>query len=362
MTSPSSQSWQEYCTQELARVNPLLHHLGFRLDEQQVHLGGERAVISGRKLVLVGRRLSDKKRVVIKASSSPEGKREMELEHTCRAVLDKIQFTSTAFLSPEELIWHEEDSLLLSITAFLEHDCPFLERPFKEQFFLALKAFEAQESAHATTYEHTRVIRGTFRVFETETYLRQFHTYQETVVTHFPDDTALHERMRRAEHELNKNRLRMEQYNGFLTHGDFVPHNIRIIGRDIYLLDHYDIRFGNKYDGWARFLNFMLLHHHELEGALLSYLEKNRGSEELEALHLMRIYRLGELIWYYVNRLQKSTGDLQILDRARVSFWGDALEAALHKTSLRLERIHAYQIVRDSLRSDEEKQRQKGLH
>jgi hypothetical protein len=362
MTATIFQTWQQYCTQELARVNPLLRHLGFILDEQQVHLGGERAVISGRKLVLLGQRLADKKRVVIKASSSPEGKREMELEHTCRAVLDQIQFTSTAFLSPEELIWHEEDGLLLSITAFLEHDRPFLERPFKEQFFLALKAFEAQESAHATTYEHTRVIRGTFRVFETETYLQQFHTYQETVTEHLPEDPSLHERMRRAEHELTQNRLRLEQYHGFLTHGDFVPHNVRIIGRDIYLLDHYDIRFGNKYDGWARFLNFMLLYHHELEGALLYYLEKNRSAEELEALHLMRIYRLGELVWYYVNRLQKSTGDLQTLDRARVSFWGDALEAALNKTSLPLERIRAYQTLRDSLRSDEEKQRQKGLH
>lgn len=354
--------WQTYRENELARVHPLLARLGFALDDAQIHLGGERAVISGRKLVLLGRRRADGRRVVIKGSSSPEGKREMEREHICRAVLDQIPFTEQIFLSPEEMLWHEEDGLLLSITAFLEHDRPFLERPFKEQFFLALKALETQESAHATTYEHRRVIQKTFRVFDTQTYLRQFQMYTQTVRTHLPEDISLHEQMQRAHGTIQARQVHIERYNGFLTHGDFVPHNVRIIGRDIYLLDHADIRFGNKYDGWARFLNFMLLYHRELEQSLVSYLAQNRGPEEQEALELMRIYRLGELIWYYTNRLQKSTGDLLMLDKARINFWGDTLQAALDRTPLSDERIRAYQKLRDTLRSDEEKQRQKGLH
>lgn len=355
-------SWQEYCETELRKIRPLLTDLGFALDQEQIHLGGERSVISGKKVVLLGRRLRDGKRVVIKASSSLAGKREMELEHTCRTVLDQIQFAYNIFLSAEELLWQEEQGCRLSITAFLEQDLPFLERPFKEQFFLAMKAFETQESAHATTYEHLRVIRGTFRVFETETYLDQARIYQETVVTGLPSEASLQTLMERGRLFLEQGRERIEQYNGFLTHGDFVPHNIRIVGRDLYLLDHYDIRFGNKYDGWARFLNFMLLYHRELEGALLYYLEKNRGAEEREALHLMRVYRFMELVWYYTTRLEKSTGTLRELDHARIFFWADALQSALDKTSLPETRIKQYQKLRDSLRSDDEKKRQKGLH
>jgi hypothetical protein len=362
MKNSSSQSWEQYRTEELARVTPILTRLGFHLDEEQVHLGGERSVISGKKLVLLGTRVSDQKRVVIKASSSATGKHEMELEHTCRLVLNEIRFAYTVFLSAAELLWHEERGCRFSITAFLPQDRPFLERTLQEQFFLAMKAFETQESAHATTYEHLRVIQGTFRVFETETYLKHAREYEQTVQNRFSDHPDLINLVSKARQLLEARRESIEQYNGFLTHGDFVPHNIRVVGRDLYLLDHYDIRFGNKYDGWARFLNFMLLHHRELEASLLYYLEKNRNDGERESLHLMRIYRFMELVWYYTNRLDRSEGPLYTLDEARVFFWADALKAALSRTSLPQERIQRYQEVRDSLRSSEEKQRQKGLH
>ncbi len=362
MNASLSPSWQEFCKNELAILNPLLIKLGFALEETQIHLGGERSVISGKKLVLMGYRVNDGKRVIIKASTHPDGKKELTHGHVCRTLLDQIQFAYTVFLSPEELVWHEEQGCLISISAYIEQSSTFLERPFKEQFFLALKAFETQESAHATTYEHARAIRGTFGLFEVRDYLQQFSQYRDTILKGLPEQKEVIALLERAATLLESSQARIEQYNGFLTHTDFVPHNVRIVDRDIYLLDHSAIRFGNKYEGWARFLNFMLLYHRELEQALITYVEKNRSSEEREALQLMRVYRLTELIAYYVKRLPKTEGDLHALDEARVFFWIDVLRSLLDQTLLPQERITAYQTLRDSLRSDEEKKRQQKLH
>lgn len=362
MTQTSYTSWEDYCQTELQIIRPLLANLGFSLDKTQIHLGGERSLISGYKLVLLGERLSDKKRVVIKASSHPDGQREMEQAHAARVLLDDIRFAYNVFLSPEELVWERIQNCLISISTFIEQDQTFLERSFEEQFFLAMKAFETQESAHATTYEHTQMIRRGFRIYSAETYLSVFAQYQREIQQLLPKEEGVHALFEQAGKILNEQRERIEQYCGFLTHTDFVPHNIRIVDRDIYLLDHYAIRFGNKYEGWARFLNFMLLHHRKLEEALTEYVRSNRAPEESEALHLMRIFRLSELVWYYAKRLSKSSGNLHALDQARVSFWSDSLTSLLDNTRLPDQRIRAYQTLRDQLRSEEEKRRQLKLH
>lgn len=354
--------WKAYCARELVLIKPLLAQLGFALEDTQIHIGGERSVISGNKLVLLGHRIIDQKKVVIKASSHPEGRREISHAHTCRMLLNEIQFAHNIFLSPEELVWHEERNIVVSISAFIEQECSFLERPFKEQFFLALKTFELQESAHATTYEHRRMIRNTFGIWDTSSYLHAFHRQMEETHVSLPSEKRVRETLVQAEMALKAGETYIAQYLGFLTHTDFVPHNVRIVERDVYLLDHSAIRFGNKYDGWARFLNFMLLYHRELERSLVTYIKENRTPEESETLHLMRIFRLGELIWYYARRLQKTTGLLHELDKARVLFWTDVLETFLQKTELPDARIRTYQILRDSLRSEEEKRRQQGLH
>lgn len=355
-------SWQAYREAELAKAKPLLARHGFMLDEQQVHIAGERSVISGRKLVLLGKKTSNDQRVVIKVSSSAEGQREIRLERTCREMLEKIRFAYDVFLTPEPLAWIEEDGLLIAVSAYIEQPCSFLERPLKEQFFLALKAFETQESAHATTHEHERAIRGTFKVFTTKTYLERLALYQKTITEQLAHKSELLALVAKTTSTFEENKKTIDRYNGFLIHADFVPHNIRVVGHDIYVLDHSDIRLANKYDGWARFLNFMTLYHRELETALLTYLEKNRPAEELNALQLMRLYRLVELIWYYTKRLPTSEGALRQLDEARIDFWSDVLAATLNNQSIGEERVQAYQDKRDSLRSEDEKKRQQGLH
>ncbi len=130
----------------------------------------------------------------------------------------------------------------------------------------------------------------------------------------------------------------------------------------LYLLDFSSLRFGNKHESWARFLNFMALYNPALENLLITYVEQNRSSEERESLQLMRLFRLGELVAYYANTLEKSSGDLFTLNQARIAFWTDVLIAELHNTRVDATVRTAYTQRRDALRSNSEKVRQIGLH
>jgi hypothetical protein len=161
---------------------------------------------------------------------------------------------------------------------------------------------------------------------------------------------------------LTDHAVNIERYTGFLTHTDFVPHNLRIGSGYMYLLDHTSLRFGNKYKSWGRFVNYMTLYNPELESALVEYVRKNRSAEEYEALRLMRVYKLGFLLAFYERSYGKTMGDVQELARIRIAFWTQALKAVLADTQLSKETIEAYKENRNRLRSDEEKQRQKLLN
>ena len=76
----------------------------------------------------------------------------------------------------------------------------------------------------------------------------------------------------------------------------------------------------------------------------------------------MRIYRLGEIIWYYTRTLKKSTGDLLTLNTIRAKFWTNVLEAQLREEELIPSILQEYKASRDSLRSEDEKKRQVNLH
>lgn len=362
------QAWEAYRARELAVVAPMLAKLGFELEPEQPHLGGERYLMqavttaSGKKLILLGRRAKDGMRVVIKTTSDTGGKRELEHERKCRRVLHKINFAYRVFHSPAEILFTERSGYLISIQAFIEQERPFLARPLEEQFALALTVFKAQEGAHATTYGHERLVRTSFGTMETAAYLRTFAGFKDNILRELPDEHALRRPLDEAFALLEKERETIEQYCGFLTHTDLVPHNIRVKGGDIYLLDHSSLRFGNKYEGWARFVNFMALYNPPLAEALREYVRLNRTSEESLSLKLMRVYRLGEIIWYYTNTLKKCSGNLRLLNEARVRFWSRVLDAVLHDETTPPEVLAEYRRTRDALRSEDEKFRQKDLH
>ncbi len=361
-------AWETYREQELARIRPTLLAHGFVLAEEQPHISGERYLMhavttkSGRKLILLGERTTDHVRVVIKATSDPSGIQELAHERACRALLHKINFAYDTFHSPEEIAYLRQDGMHMVIQKFIQQTQPFLARPLPEQFQFALRAFKAQESAHATTSAHIGQIKRVFESYDAKRYLDTFATFEKNITTALPEKKDLLAALARAKGMVYAGEKRIEQYCNFLTHTDFVPHNIRIFEDIIYLLDFSSLRFGNKYEGWARFLNFMTLYNPPLEAALAQYVADNRAPEEAEALWLMRMYRLGEIIWYYVRAYGQSVGNLKELNHARIEFWTKVLERTIDQTALPEQVRTAYIRTRDTLRDTEEKKRQIGLH
>ena len=366
-TPDRQQTWEAYRDAELEVTRPLLRELDYELDEKQPHIAGERYLMqavtttSGKKLILLGRKIEDGTRAVIKITSDPAGKRELSHERACRLLLPSIRFAYRIFHSPKELFFGTSAGRLIAIQAFIEQESTFLARPLKEQFVLALEAFKAQEGAHATTYGHERLIGKTFGTMHADTYLRQFAKFRENISRTVPTLVPA-ELLDEAMQALHTHMEIIEQYCGFLTHTDFVPHNIRVRDGKIYLLDHSSLRFGNKYEGWARFVNFMTLYNPPLAGALVEYVRLNRTPEELLLLRLMRVYRLGEIIWYYANTLNKCSGELYALNTERVKFWTRVLEAVCRDEPVPQSITDAFTRKRDALRSADEKMRQKGLH
>lgn len=370
MTNQYQTAWELYCREELATLSPILTELGYVLDEVQPHIGGERYFMqavttqSGRKLILLGTRIEDGLRVVIKATSDTDGKHELRHERLCREVLATIKFAYSVFFTPKEVMFLEQGGQIIAIQEFIEQERTFISRPTPEQFAFALRAFKAQESMHASTYEHERLVRSTLGIIHTNDYLSSFTTFAEYIRVHSEGTHELNSLLAHAKEFLLAHKERIEQYTGFLTHTDFVPHNFRIRDNQIYLLDYSSLRFGNKYEGWARFINFMALYNPELETALMQYVHDNRAPEELESLQAMRVYRLGEIIRYYVDAQNRSEGDLYTLNSLRVNLWSQGLTNLLNHSDVLFtpDTIARYQSARDSLRSESEHVRQKDLH
>ena len=355
--------WSEYCTEEYARAEYITDKLGFSLDSHQPFISGERFLMSGRKLVLRGVRLSDKRKVIIKISSNPDGKKELVEEYCIKEALERLPFAYHPFASPKEIFFSENmDHCTVLIVEYVEQDKPFLERPIKEQFSLALNAFKVQEGAHATTRSHTRNIESIFNAWNSKRYLTSAAQLKRQIMASLPENKDLALLLDEMGRFLRDNQTTIEQYSGFLTHTDFVPHNLRIHDGKVYLLDQTSLIFGNKYEGWARFLNFMLLYNRPLEQALVSYVKENRAPEESVSLQLMRAYKVVFLINFYAQSFNKTSGDLRLLTNVRVRFWSAALRSILTGEAIAQELIDEYAEKRDRLRSSEEKKRQEQLH
>lgn len=363
------QAWEAYVANELRVVVPILEKLEYALDEAQVHIAGERYLMvrprdvggGGKKLVLSGERLSDGKRVVIKVSSDPAGMREIEREREARLLLHKLNFARRTLYTPAEIMFLRRGKHLISITEYIPQDQPLLARSLEEQFFLMLQALEVQERVHATTYAHADVIQSAFGFASAQDYLREFERFRDSALADAPQNTHLAEVFAKASALLHTHKTNIERYCGFLTHADFVPNNIRITDHTIYLLDSASLHFGNKYEDWARLLNFMLHHNLSLEQTLAQYVRDNRGEEEYLVLRLMRIYKIGFLLMYYSQALGRTEGPLHTLTQERLSFWTDAMEALCNDASIAPERITAYLERQQALRSDEERARQREM-
>ncbi|MBU6323783.1 MAG: hypothetical protein KGI41_02795 [Patescibacteria group bacterium] len=358
METDATQAWEAYRERLLAKLRPVLASLRYTLDDEQPHTQGERHVIQavggGRKLVLLGR-AADGMSVVVKAADEPEGVREIEHERACRAILERIHFAYGAFSAPAELFFGKRDGLTLSVTEFIEQDQPFLGRTIEDQFGIALAAFKAQESAHATTAAHRAWVARTFGEIDAAQYCANARAYARDIGSENPA-------FARAATLLCEHAETLDRYGSFLTHWDFLPQNFRIRDGKLYLLDQSSLRFGNKYEGWARFVNFMELYNPALARAFVRYVADNRTPEETLSLKLMRAYRLLELVLHHALLLPRTSGNLHALSAARIAFWTTVLECVLDDRNVPEATVEAYKAKRDALRSDDEKARQKNLH
>ncbi len=172
----SKNNWQKN-TEPLI---PIFSKLGFALEEDQQHMKGERPFMqavttkSGQKFILLARRQSDNKRVVIKATRDKKGAEEIKHEQICRKAIQNILFAYKIFFTPKEMLFVKKGGYTISIQEYMEQKSTFLERPLEEQFSLALKAFKAQESSHATTYRHKKSITKTFGKVDADWYLESY--------------------------------------------------------------------------------------------------------------------------------------------------------------------------------------------
>jgi hypothetical protein len=367
MSANHSQShWQTHVSTELAAITDILSKRGYALLDKQPHTQGERFLMknitttSGDKLILIGVDSTEKK-VVIKAAKDFTGIQELESERKCRKVLQEINFAYKTFDAPTEVAFFKEQGYTFSIQEYIDQTSTFLERPLKEQFLFALNALKSQESARITTGNHLKKVAPVFGIRKSDDYIRLLSAFTTSLELQNADSDIL-KTVQTVLNKIRDKKERVEQYCGFLTHTDFVPHNFRIADNTMYLLDWSSLEFGNKHESWARFLNFMALYNPKLESLLITYVEENRAPEERESLQLMRLYRLCELITYYSNTLSQSEGDLLTLNQTRVRFWHEVLTAEMNNERIDQSIIETYKTTRDTLRSDAEKERQENLH
>ena len=352
--------WQSYKESELKILLPILTELGYTISDNQTHTQGERFLMSGYKLVLIGASTKNQERVIIKFSSKPSGSQEIIHEHHVVQTLKDIHFMSQAFLIPKSILFKNTKKYTLLINSFIEEEKGFLEHDFEKQFFLALSAFETQEGLHITARTHKNKLKNIFTFTNSDTYIAHFLEYKKYINNKYPDK-KVSEILDKTLQFIKINKNTLERYCDFSTHNDFVPHNMLIHNNNIFFLDPTSISVGNKYESWARFQNYMLLYNRPLEMALSEYVQNNRPEDEYLANTLMRLYKLGELLQYHAKAYSQSSDDLKKLCVARMEFWSDVMDSLLKGESISADKIEVYKKLRDSLRSTEEIKRQKTM-
>lgn len=342
---------------DMKKIEEMCQSFNVLLDPEQLHISGERYLMMKNKYVLSGKEKMSGRRVIVKASNIPDGIREIDQEVQVRNLLLQISFAKDKIKFAEHIKDKKSDGYYVWATEYIAQDKVFVEYTTDEQFFMILKAFEAQESFHATTFEHEKTIKSLFPVFHAQDYFAEFRRYKEGIKS--LNNTELDRTLDMAEKFLRENKQSIDTYSNYLTHTDFVPHNFRVKNREVYMLDLSSVHFGNKYEGWARLLNYMVIHNPELEKSLSVYVRKNRGEEEYLNLRLMRVYKLGFLLDFYTKSIIKTERDLKELTFERINFWHEVLKFILNDQEIPSNLIGDYKSKRDNLRSEEEKKRQR---
>jgi len=324
-------------------------------DDNQLHVGDERAIMSPHKFVFTGTDTTTGSRVVLKCSNHPDGIAEMYSEHIISHTLQSLPFSEELLNAPRELFYGTKHGYTVGITEFIEQNTVFSAHTLQEQFFMALQSLEAQEAFHATTSEHRGYVRDSFTIHSPVYYQETTAVFTQTITNQAPQYTDL---LKNIVGEINSAQQLLSIYDGYLIHTDFVPHNFRIAKDHVYLLDFSSFRLGNKYESWARFVNFMEVHSPELVPLLVNYVDSDRGAEEANMFRLMRLHKALFLAHFYTNNIQKTSGDMQKLAQMRLDIWMKIIDSLYHTKDSPIEEINRYRVERNTLRSETEKARQ----
>lgn len=344
---------------EIKALEPRLEAMGFELLSNQPHISGERTYQSQTRLVLEAIHTETDQKVVIKTSKDPEYKKELRYEKEVRDLLERIDYADQALLSPKELFYIERDDYIFYISEYIEQDKVLGAHTLDEQFFMILPVLESMETFFISTYEMQKGVAKICPIYDYKRYHDLTLQYKESIETLLPEKKDLFDK---ALTYFEDHQKEVEMFTGYLLHDDLVPHNMRIQGRKIYMLDHATMRFGNKYDTWARFLNYMTVHGPELKDKLYDYIQKERKREDYLSIQAMRVYKTFMILDYYVGVHNSTEGDIQALALVRMNFWADTLESIIEEKPVPQERIDEYVNARNNLRSKEETERQKGFN
>jgi hypothetical protein len=337
-------------------ITTIAETLDINLDIEQLHVGGERAILSPSKFVLIGTKNSGGTRVVLKCAREAHGVNEITTEHNVRQALQDVHFADEDLSMPEEIFYGQCHGYTVLISEFIEQMQVFVDHSLREQFFMALQAFEAQEAFHATTREHRSFANRLFLSHSPERYLEDIDTQIANITTH---NSQLSRTLTQAATFVRSHTDILTAFDGYLIHTDFVPHNFRITDNQLYLLDYVSFAVGNKYESWARFINFMEIHSPALVPLLLQYVKDDRGESEYKSLQIMRVIKIIFLLNYYTNALPQTDGNLYTLTTTRLSLWHDILQAVIKDVAVTENTRLNYLAARDQLRTEEEKKRQR---
>jgi len=343
--------------EELKSLSKILLDLGYKLEENQPHISGERVIMSINKLVLVGRN-KENKRVVVKCGKDRNKKNEILTEKKIRDYISNLDYTRGNILIPKEISVEKRDGYLFFITEYVEQEKIFVNHSPEEQFHMILRVLDGQEIFHLTTYKHIKEAQKIFNIWDSKKYIKNLKLMIENINKKTNNFTEIKNILRDAQDTVSKNKTTIDTYCCLLIHNDLVPHNFRINDGQIYILDYSSIHFGNKYETLARFINYMLIHNYRLSQRLIKFV-KNKGQKEYECLKIMRIYKIVFLLNYYLNLLGETSGNLSELTRVRIKFWSLVLDFLMKDVEISEKDHSEYIKKRDSLRSEEEKERQR---
>ncbi len=337
------------------KLNSLAQTLGITLDTTQLNIGGERSIMSPYKYVLTGIKNNTQEKIILKCSNHPKGIKEIKNEHHIQNTLNSLPFSEQELLMPEEIFFGKKNNYTVLITLFIEQRKIFTDYSLEQQFFMSLHLLEYQETLHATTKEHRSSIRNLFPYNSPDFYLNHYQSMGDEIKSLW---SGTNDTIDIGFDFIKKNASLLNMFDRYLIHTDLVLHNLRINNRQFYLLDCVSFRLGNKYESWARFINFMEIHNPKLVPLLKQYIKDDRGETEYTTLSLMRIYKICFLMRFYAKSLQKTKGNLHSLTRARLVFWQHVLSSVIHDIPVSDKERITYYKQRNALRTEIEKKRQ----